>query len=222
MVIGICIFCKVAQCPPLQAISTLNCPKNDKSRTWEENQRPIITVTTVEDFWSLYNHIETPSKLPLGSDYSLFKASPCSGLTRLSLKTICIVAQEGIFPDWEDPRNAVGGRWMIGVDRWDFDHVLGEQMPQPARIEVYCLLSLFNLVHRFHDQVKDSIEMILKETAAVINEVEADLRHKLEKLHNFLTCVLYNMAEPPQRSEFLNLLRISEFFGFHGRIWQKF
>ena len=49
-------------------------PKNDKSRTWEENQRPIITVTTVEDFWSLYNHIETPSKLPPGSDYSLFKA----------------------------------------------------------------------------------------------------------------------------------------------------
>lgn len=47
--------------------------QNDKSRTWEENQRPIITVTTVEDFWSLYNHIETPSKLPFGSDYSLFK-----------------------------------------------------------------------------------------------------------------------------------------------------
>ena len=47
--------------------------QNDKSRTWEENQRPIITVTTVEDFWSLYNHIETPSKLPFGSDCSLFK-----------------------------------------------------------------------------------------------------------------------------------------------------
>ena len=27
----------------------------------------------MEDFWSLYNHIETPSKLPFGSDYSLFK-----------------------------------------------------------------------------------------------------------------------------------------------------
>jgi len=82
---------------PLENAWTLWFFKNDKSRTWEENQRPIITVTTVEDFWSLYNHIETPSKLPPGSDYSLFK--------------------EGIFPDWEDPRNAVGGRWMIGVDR---------------------------------------------------------------------------------------------------------
>jgi len=82
---------------PLENAWTLWFFKNDKSRTWEENQRPIITVTTVEDFWSLYNHIETPSKLPFGSDYSLFK--------------------EGIFPDWEDPRNASGGRWMVGMDR---------------------------------------------------------------------------------------------------------
>jgi len=68
---------------PLQNAWTLWFFKNDKSRSWEENQRPIITVTTVEDFWSLYNHIEVASRLPPGSDYSLFK--------------------EGIFPDWEDP-----------------------------------------------------------------------------------------------------------------------
>ena len=43
---------------PLQNAWTLWFFKNDKSRTWEENQRPIITVTSVEDFWSLYNHIE--------------------------------------------------------------------------------------------------------------------------------------------------------------------
>merc|ERR1711915_824791 len=82
---------------PLQNAWTLWFFKNDKSRTWEENQRPIITVTTVEDFWSLYNHGESASRLPHGSDYSLFK--------------------EGIFPDWEDPRNHQGGRWMINVDK---------------------------------------------------------------------------------------------------------
>merc|ERR1712240_337684 len=82
---------------PLQNAWTLWFFKNDKSRSWEEIQRPIITVTTVEDFWSLYNHIEVASRLPPGSDYSLFK--------------------EGIFPDWEDPRNAPGGRWMINVDK---------------------------------------------------------------------------------------------------------
>ena len=82
---------------PLQNAWTLWFFKNDKSRSWEENQRPIITVTTVEDFWSLYNHIEVASRLPAGCDYSLFK--------------------EGIFPDWEDARNAPGGRWMINVDK---------------------------------------------------------------------------------------------------------
>jgi translation initiation factor 4E len=69
---------------PLQNAWTLWFFKNEKGRSWEENQRSIITVTTVEDFWSLYNHIEVASKLPPGSDYSLFK--------------------EGIFPDWEDKR----------------------------------------------------------------------------------------------------------------------
>jgi len=82
---------------PLQNAWTLWFFKNDKSRSWEENQRPIITVTTVEDFWALYNHIEVASKLPIGSDYSLFK--------------------EGIFPDWEDPRNQDGGRWIISLDK---------------------------------------------------------------------------------------------------------
>lgn len=82
---------------PLQNAWTLWFFKNDKSRSWEENQRPIITVTTVEDFWSLYNHIEVASKLPPGADYSMFK--------------------EGIFPDWEDPRNQDGGRWVIAMDK---------------------------------------------------------------------------------------------------------
>jgi len=57
---------------PLQNSWTLWFFKNDKSRSWEENQKPIITVNTVEDFWSLYNHIEVASKLPPSSDYSLF------------------------------------------------------------------------------------------------------------------------------------------------------
>jgi len=82
---------------PLQNAWTFWFFKNDKARSWEENQRHVITVTTIEDFWSLYNYIEFASRLPPGSDYSLFK--------------------EGIFPDWEDPRNQAGGRWMINVDR---------------------------------------------------------------------------------------------------------
>ena len=107
---------------PLQNAWTLWFFKNDKSRSWEENQRPIITVTTVEDFWSLYNHIEVASRLPAGCDYSLFK--------------------EGIFPDWEDARNAPGGRWMINVDKRQRSEFL----------DTYWLEILFFLIGEHADQ----------------------------------------------------------------------
>ena len=107
---------------PLQNAWTLWFFKNDKARTWEENQRPIITVTTVEDFWSLYNHIEVASRLPPGSDYSLFK--------------------EGIFPDWEDKRNAPGGRWMINVDK----------RQRADCLDTYWLEILFFLIGEHADQ----------------------------------------------------------------------
>jgi len=107
---------------PLQNAWTLWFFKNDKSRTWEENQRPIITVTTVEDFWSLYNHIEVASRLPPGTDYSLFK--------------------EGIFPDWEDPRNQDGGRWIITLDKRQKEKYL----------DSYWLETIFYLIGEHGDQ----------------------------------------------------------------------
>jgi len=107
---------------PLQNAWTLWFFKNDKSRTWEENQRPIITVTTVEDFWSLYNHIEVASRLPVGADYSIFK--------------------EGIFPDWEDPRNQDGGRWIISLDKKQKQELL----------DTYWLEIIFFLIGEHADQ----------------------------------------------------------------------
>jgi len=82
---------------PLQNSWTLWFFKNDRNRCWEDNQRPIITFNTVEDFWALYNHIELASKLNAGCDYSLFK--------------------EGIKPMWEDDKNKRGGRWLINLDK---------------------------------------------------------------------------------------------------------
>merc|ERR1712113_916608 len=82
---------------PLQNSWTLWFFKNDKTKQWEENQREIITFTTVEDFWALYNHIELASRLAAGCDYSLFK--------------------EGVKPMWEDDRNRRGGRWVINLNK---------------------------------------------------------------------------------------------------------
>lgn len=107
---------------PLENAWTLWFFKNVKSQTWEESQRPVITVTTVEDFWALYNHIETTSCLPPASDYSLFK--------------------EGIFPDWEDYRNKDGGRWIINLERRFRD----------ARLDDHWLDVMFFLIGEQADQ----------------------------------------------------------------------
>jgi len=82
---------------PLQNAWTLWYYKNDRSKSWQENLREVVTFGTVEDFWSVYNHIELASRLGPGSDYSVFKA--------------------GIKPMWEDAQNANGGRWLLNLVR---------------------------------------------------------------------------------------------------------
>nr|CAG4638678.1 EOG090X0BMA [Cyclestheria hislopi] len=82
---------------PLQNQWTLWFFKTDRAKGWEENQREVINFDTIEDFWSLYNHIKSASELSAGCDYSLFKT--------------------GIKPMWEDTRNHEGGRWLISLDK---------------------------------------------------------------------------------------------------------
>ncbi|XP_022919027.1 eukaryotic translation initiation factor 4E-1A-like isoform X1 [Onthophagus taurus] len=82
---------------PLQNCWTLWYFENDRANTWEKNQKEIASFETVEDFWSLYNHIKLASELRQGCDYSLFK--------------------KGIRPMWEDDANKRGGRWLINLDK---------------------------------------------------------------------------------------------------------
>lgn len=62
-------------------------------KDWEACQHLIHMVTTVEDFWSFYDHLLQPSELRDGVDYSFFK--------------------NGIRPMWEAPQNVKGGRLTI-------------------------------------------------------------------------------------------------------------
>ncbi|XP_043069958.1 eukaryotic translation initiation factor 4E1 isoform X1 [Drosophila bipectinata] len=82
---------------PLQNNWTLWYLENDRSKSWEDMQNEITSFDTVEDFWSLYNHIKPPSEIKVGSDYSLFK--------------------KGIRPMWEDAANKQGGRWVITLNK---------------------------------------------------------------------------------------------------------
>ncbi|KAG5865704.1 hypothetical protein JTB14_002695 [Gonioctena quinquepunctata] len=82
---------------PLQSCWTLWYYENDRSLSWEKNQKEISSFQTVEDFWSLYNHIKPASELRQGTDYSLFK--------------------KGIMPMWEDKANKKGGRWLLSLEK---------------------------------------------------------------------------------------------------------
>ncbi|XP_046392345.1 eukaryotic translation initiation factor 4E-like isoform X2 [Ischnura elegans] len=82
---------------PLQNTWTLWFYENDRSKSWEENQREITSFDTVEDFWGLYNNIKAASDLRVGCDYSLFK--------------------KGIRPMWEDDANKRGGRWLVNLEK---------------------------------------------------------------------------------------------------------
>lgn len=89
---------------PLQNRWTLWFMRNTKTKNWEDNLCEVTSFETVEDFWALYNHIESASKLSPGCDYSLFKA--------------------GIKPMWEDDRNKRGGRWLINLNKSQRMHEL--------------------------------------------------------------------------------------------------
>ena len=52
----------------------------------------VGTMRTAEEFWQLQQLLCPPSSLPPGVDLALFRA--------------------GVAPDWEDPVNIAGGRWM--------------------------------------------------------------------------------------------------------------
>lgn len=82
---------------PLQNCWALWYFENDRNNVWENNLKEIASFQTVEDFWSLYNHIKLASELKQGCDYSLFK--------------------KGVKPMWEDEANRRGGRWLISLEK---------------------------------------------------------------------------------------------------------
>ena len=73
--------------------------ENTQQWNWKQNQVPLVTVKTEEDFWHFHNYLELASKLDVGCDYSVFR--------------------QGIFPDWEDRENMSGGRWIINSEKED-------------------------------------------------------------------------------------------------------
>jgi len=53
----------------------------------------VFTFNTLEDFWKMQNNVYTTSEVISNTDYLMFK--------------------KHIKPEWEDPANKSGGKWVI-------------------------------------------------------------------------------------------------------------
>jgi len=76
-------------------------PNTTNNMDWKLSVKKIVSFSSVEDFWCLFNNLVKPSGLPIKGNYHLFK--------------------EGIMPAWEDPINKNGGKWVIEFERKQAD-----------------------------------------------------------------------------------------------------
>ncbi|KAJ8761977.1 hypothetical protein K2173_006579 [Erythroxylum novogranatense] len=76
--------------------------RKSKRPTWGSSMRSIYTFSSAEEFWSVYNNIPHPSKLPAPADFHCFKYN--------------------IEPKWEDPVCANGGKWTLTFQKEKCDN----------------------------------------------------------------------------------------------------
>ena len=76
--------------------------ENPQRGKWDETAiTPVCDVATIQQFWYVFHTLARPTSLPLRADVHFF------------LKTV--------QPTWEEPANAVGGRWLIEYKRGEED-----------------------------------------------------------------------------------------------------
>jgi translation initiation factor 4E len=68
-----------------------------KITDYEAAIKPVASVETAEQFWSVYARMKRPDQVRDVSDFHLFKT--------------------GVRPVWEDPENIAGGKWMIRLKK---------------------------------------------------------------------------------------------------------
>jgi len=101
-----------------------------KPASYEEGIKKVAAFSSVESFWSLQTHLNSPSSLMSTTDYMLFH----EGVRR---------------PIWEDPLNANGGKWIIRLRKGVSDRlwedlilaVIGDQF-EPEDGICGCVLSV--------------------------------------------------------------------------------
>lgn len=73
---------------------------------YEANLKKIYTVSTVQEFWAVFNHIPPPEKIPVRCSYHLMR--------------------DQLRPLWEDDINRMGGTWRLKCSKKDTPRVWQE------------------------------------------------------------------------------------------------
>ena len=93
------------QCPLKNSWIMWYRPPTAKTADYEKSIKPVYRMSSVQDFWKVYVHLQRPSALPTVSDYHFFK--------------------EGIRPVWEDAENKQGGKWIMRLKKGVIDRYWG-------------------------------------------------------------------------------------------------
>jgi len=72
---------------------------SDPKKDWKDNLTNCGSFDTIEDFWRIFNNLRPSSKLPVNSNYHVFR--------------------EGVVPMWEDPSNKDGGKFVLTIPKKD-------------------------------------------------------------------------------------------------------
>jgi translation initiation factor 4E len=83
--------------PDAEAATSSTTTTNVVINPYESSIKEIATVSTVEEFWTVYDWLNRPNDLPNTTDFHFFR--------------------RGIKPTWEDPENVKGGKWLIRLKK---------------------------------------------------------------------------------------------------------
>lgn len=94
---------------------------------WNKSYTNVMTLTTIESFWRLYNNIKFCTQVSNGTTYSMFKT--------------------GILPSWEDPCNATGSSVQLYLNK----HTM--KLEAINILFRNCLLMLIGNEHHFNKNI---------------------------------------------------------------------
>ncbi|KAL0077808.1 translation initiation factor eIF 4e-like domain-containing protein [Phycomyces blakesleeanus] len=123
---------------PLQNTWTLwfdNPGKKANVTSWSQNLNEVVSVSTVEDFWGVYNNVAKVNHLEISSNYHFFK--------------------KGVRPEWEDPANSKGGKFSIQLPRNRTGEGVNEYWLQ-------MLLAVIGEQYKYEDEICGAVVSVRK------------------------------------------------------------